>query len=56
MQNDLNQRSSEIGKKWDFDFSLEQPLESATNETTDSRMNKMSWEPVKTEVVPQAHL
>ena len=38
MQNDLNQRSSEVAKKWEFDFSNEQP-----------QMGKnMSWEPIKT--------
>ena len=51
MQNDLNQRSSDIGKKWDFDFSKEQPLNSTTDNSTDVKMNKMSWEPVKTEDV-----
>ena len=51
MQNDLNQRSSDIGNKWDFDFSKEQPLDSATDNSTDVKMNKMSWEPVKTEDV-----
>ena len=51
MQNDLNQRSSDIGKKWDFDFSKEQPFDSATDNSTDVKMNKMSWEPVKTEDV-----
>ena len=51
MQNDLNQCSSDIGKKWDFDFSKEQPLNSTTDNSTDVKMNKMSWEPVKTEDV-----
>ena len=54
MQSDLNKRSSEIGKKWEFDLSLEQPLESAAN--TETSMNKMTWEPVKTLDVPQAQL
>ena len=49
MQKDLNQRSSEIAKKWEFDFSLEKPLESATNDA--ASMKKMQWEPVHTEVV-----
>ena len=37
MSNDLNQRSSDVAKKWEFDFSMDQP-----------QMGKsMSWEPVK---------
>ena len=43
MQKDLNQRSSEIAKKWEFDFSLEKPLESATNDA--ASMKKMQWSP-----------
>lgn len=41
MQNDLNHRSSEVAKKWQFDFSMEQPLQKpALN-------NMMSWEPLE---------
>lgn len=58
MQSDLDKRSSEIGKKWEFDFSLEQPIlaSAASADNTDTSMNKMmmKWEPVKTEDVPQA--
>lgn len=41
MQNDLNHRSSEVAKKWQFDFSIEHPLQKpALN-------NGMSWEPIE---------
>ena len=61
MQSDLDKRSSEVGKKWEFDFSLEQPIlaSNASADNTDTSMNKMmmmKWEPVKTEDVPQAQL
>ena len=57
MQSDLDQRSNEIGKKWEFDFSLEQPLTSANSDTSMNKMmGMMTWEPVKTEDVPQAQL
>ena len=60
MQSDLDKRSSEVGKKWEFDFSLEQPIlaSAASADNTDTSMNKMmmKWEPVKTEDVPQAQL
>ena len=32
IQNDLNHRNSEVAKKWEFDFGMEQPLECQSNQ------------------------
>ena len=37
MQSDLQERTSELTKKWEFDFASDQPTLS----------KKMSWEPVE---------
>lgn len=43
MQNDLKSHSSEVAKKWEFDFSMEQPILETSNSAT---YKKMSWEPL----------
>jgi len=47
MENDLKARSSEVAKKWEFDFSMEQPLDQPVFEKF------MSWEPVSAGIPEQ---
>ena len=41
MEDDLKKRSSDVAKKWEFDFTAEQPAKDATLENC-----SMQWEPV----------